>query len=261
MRLRDKVSIVTGGSRGIGRAICKKFASEGAKVVANYSKDADRGNYRNAADLLVEEIMRQSGEAVAFEADVSDKVAVDEMVNFAVDKYGKLDIMVANAGICPFKEFLDIDEVLLDRVTAVNQKGAFFCAQAALRTMVEKDIAGRIIFTSSVSSIFGGELQTHYCATKGAVNQLMKSVAIAVGKYGITANAVLPGTVITDINRKQLEEESPELKEYFIRRTPLRRLATAEDVANAVLFFASDEAACISGSILVVDGGMSVNLQ
>lgn len=260
MRLQNKIAVVTGGSRGIGRAICIKFASEGAKVIVSYSREADRGEYLNSADKVVKEIISSSGEAIDYEADVANKDAVDKMVDFTVEKYGRIDIMVANAGICPFKEFLEIDEALLDRVIGVNQKGAFFCAQAAMRKMIEKEIQGRIIFTSSVSSIFGGELQTHYCATKGAVNQLMKSIAIAAGKYGITANAVLPGTVITDINRKELEA-NPELKEYFIKRIPLGRLATPEDIANAMLFLASDEASCISGATLVVDGGMSINLQ
>ena len=226
----------------------------------NYANKADDEEFADSAKKVVDEVISCSGEAIAYEADVTDKDAVYKMVDFAVKEYGRVDIMVANAGICPFKEFLEIDEALLDHVISVNLKGAFFCAQAALKEMINKHIQGRIIFTSSISSIFGGELQTHYCATKGAVNQLMKSIAIAAGKHGITVNAVLPGTVITDINRKELAL-NPELKEYFIRRTPLGRLATPEDIANAILFFASDEASCISGTTLIVDGGMSINLQ
>ena len=130
-----------------------------------------------------------------------------------------------------------------------------------MSAMVSKKIKGKIIFTSSISSIFGGELQSHYCATKGAVNQMMKSIAIAAGPYGITVNAVLPGTVLTDINRQQLEKDKPELKEYFIKRTPLRRLANTQDVASAILFFATEDSNCITGTTLVVDGGMSINLQ
>jgi L-rhamnose 1-dehydrogenase len=259
MRLKNKVAMVTGGSRGIGKAACLRFAEEGAKIVVNYAESADQA-FSAAADRVVAEIQAAGGTSFAFEADVSDKLAVEAMVQRTLMDFGRLDIVVANAGICPFEEFLNIEEDLLDQVIGVNQKGAFFCAQAGMRAMVENNIAGRIIFTSSVSSIFGGELQAHYCATKGAINQLMKSVAIAAGKYGITANAVLPGTVITDINRKELDED-PELMDYFIKRTPVGRLARPEDIANAMLFFASDEAACISGSTLVVDGGMSINLQ
>ena len=260
MRLKDKVAIVTGGSRGIGRAICVKLANEGAKVVVNYSEKADGGEFIGSADKVVDEIVSASGKAVAFEADVANRDSVYEMIDSTVREYGRLDIIVANAGICPFREFLEIDEELLDRVINVNFKGSFFCAQAAMKKMIETSIKGRIIFTSSISSLFGGELQAHYCSTKGAINQLMKSIAIAAGKYGITANAVLPGTVITDINRNELETD-PELKHYFKKRTPLGQLAIPEDVANATLFFASDEASCISGETLIVDGRMSINLK
>ena len=260
MRLKDKVAIVTGGSRGIGRAICVKLASEGAKIVVNYSDKADCGEFIGSADKVVDEIVTASGNAVAFEADVANRESVYEMIDSTVKRYGRLDIMVANAGICPFSEFMEIDEELLNRVINVNLKGSFFCAQASMKKMIKGNTQGRIIFTSSVSSVFGGELQAHYCSTKGAVNQLMKSIAIAAGKYGITANAVLPGTVITDINRNELDT-NPELKHYFEKRTPLGNLVTPEDIANATLFFASDEASCISGATLIVDGGMSINLQ
>ena len=253
MNLENKVALITGGAKGIGRAACIRFAKEGAKIIV--------GDISSTADEVVKEILVFGGEAVAFDANVADKRKVNEMIDFAIEKFGRLDILVANAGICPFEEFLKIDEKLLDKVIGVNQKGVFFCAQAAMKAMIGKRIKGRLIFTSSVSSIFGGELQAHYCATKGAVNQMMKSIAIAAGPYGITSNAVLPGTVITDINRRQLEEEQPELKEYFIKRTPLGRLPTPEDIANAMLFFASDDASCVSGATLIVDGGMSVNLQ
>jgi L-rhamnose 1-dehydrogenase len=253
MRLKDKVAIITGGSRGIGKAACLRFASEGAKVIV--------GDISGTTEEVVKEIKANGGQVAVFAVDVAKKEQVNKMVDFAVKEFGRLDIMVANAGICPFEEFLKIDEELLDRVIGVNQKGAFFSAQAAMKQMIEQKTAGRIIFTSSVSAIFGGELQAHYCPTKGAINQLMKSIAIAAGKYGITANAVLPGTVITDINRQQLEKDNPELKDYFIKRTPIGRLATPDDIAAAMLYFASDDAAAVSGATLVVDGGMSINLQ
>ena len=258
--LNNKVVIVSGGSRGIGRAICELFAVHGAKIVVNYAAEADR-DYPNAAQSVVDAIIDSGGEAIAFDADMRDKSSIDNMVNSVLKHWGKIDIMVANAGICPFEEFLNIDEPLMDKVISVNQTGVFFLAQACARSMIEKDIKGRLIFISSVSSIFGGELQTHYTATKGAMNQMMKSIAISVGKYGITANAVLPGTVITDINRTKLEDEDPDLKDYFIKRTPIGRLVEPEDIANATLFFAADEASAVSGSTLIVDGGMSVNMQ
>lgn len=260
MRLKEKVAVVTGGSRGIGKAVCLRFAREGAKVVVNYNSGVDKGECKGAGQSVVDQIIADGGKAFLFDADVADRQRVYAMMDFAVEKFGRVDILVANAGICPFEEFLEIEEDLLDKVIDVNLKGAFFSAQAAMKKMVQQKIKGRIIFTSSVSSVFGGELQAHYCPTKGGINQLMKSIAIAAGKYGITANAVCPGTVVTDINRKELEAD-PKLHEYFIKRTPLGRLATPEDIAAAMLFFASDDAACVTGATLTVDGGMSVNLQ
>jgi len=260
LRLKNKVAVVSGGSRGIGRAICELFAIHGARVAVNYSEEADH-DYPDVVKEVVENIITGGGDAAAFEADMGDKKAIDSMVQDVMAKWGRIDIMVANAGICPFREFLEIDEHLMDKVFSVNQSGAFFLSQACARIMIKNSISGRLVFISSVSSIFGGELQIHYTATKGALNQMMKSIAIAVGKHGITANAVLPGTVVTDINRFQLEEENPELKEYFIKRTPIGRLAEPKDIANAALFFASDEAAAVSGTTLIVDGGMSINMQ
>ena len=254
MRLEDKVAIITGAAKGIGKAIALRFAKEGAKIVI---ADNDILN----GQKLIKEIENLEIESYFFETNIKVKSEIDKMIDFTLKKFQRLDIMVANAGICPFEEFLNIDEKLFDKVIAVNQKGAFFSAQSAMKAMIEKNIKGKLIFTSSVSSIFGGKMQSHYCATKGAVNQIMKSIAIAAGPYGITVNAVLPGTVITDINRQQLESEEPELKEYFIKRTPLGRLATPEDIAGAMLFFASADANCITGTTLIVDGGMSINLQ
>ena len=199
MRLKNKVAIVSGGSRGIGGAICKLFALQGARVAVNYSEEADR-DYPDAVNGVVKTITSGGGDAAAFEADMGDKKAIDNMVQDVMAKWGRIDIMVANAGICPFKEFLEIDEHLMDKVISINQSGAFFLSQACARIMIKNSISGRLVFISSVSSIFGGELQTHYTATKGALNQMMKSIAIAVGKHGITANAVLPGTVVTDFS-------------------------------------------------------------
>ena len=257
MRHRGKVVIVTGGSKGIGKATCFKFATEGALVVVNQESNSSNPELSKE---VVQEITKIGGQAIAIDADVSVKSEVQSLLDKTIEKFGRLDIMVSNAGICPFEEFLKIDEKLLDKVIGINQKGAFFCSQLAMEKMIELNISGRIIFTSSVSAVFGGELQTHYCQTKGAVNQLMKSIAIAAGRYGITSNAVQPGTVITDINRKELEAD-PGLLKYFIKRTPMRKLATPEDVANAISFYASDEASCINGTTLTVDGGMSVNFQ
>ena len=192
---------------------------------------------------------------------ISQSPAVEKLIIETVEKFGALDILVNNAGICPFSDFLELTEELWDRVEEVNLKGAFLCSQKAAQIMKNQGRGGRILFTSSISSIFGGELQAHYCSTKGGINQLMKSIAISMGPYAITSNAVLPGTVLTNINRQQLEVDNPDLKDYFIKRSPLKKLVEPKDIAAAMAFFASDEASAITGSLLIVDAGMSVNLQ
>lgn len=254
MQIAGKVAIVTGSSRGIGKAIAKKLANLGAVVVINQEPT------NSLSHKVVSEIIQDGGKAICYDADVSNKKDVCEMIDFVIQKFNRLDIMVANAGICPFQEYQEIDEITLNRVIDINQKGAFYCAQYAAQRMQFLNIKGRLIFTSSISAVFGGKLQVHYCGTKGAVNQMMKSFAIALGECGITSNSIQVGTVITDIN-KEAFNSNPELLDYFISRTPLGRLATPIDIANGVCFYASDEASCISGTSLTIDGGMSVNLQ
>jgi L-rhamnose 1-dehydrogenase len=256
--VKNKVVIVTGGSRGIGKATCIKFAKMGAYVVVN-GFDNER-HIKGSSDLVVKEITDFGGKAISYDCDISQKQNIISLFDKTEENFGNVDVLVANAGICPFENFLNINEDMFNKVVDVNQKGAFFCAQEAAKRMILNKIKGRIIFTSSVSSIFGGDLQSHYCATKGAVNQMMKSIAISVGKHEITSNAVLPGTVLTDINKKELKA-NPDLLNYFIKRTPIKRLVTTEEVAEAILFFANPKSSGISGASLIVDGGMSINLQ
>lgn len=256
MRFKGKCAVVTGSSKGIGLASATLLAREGASVILNAPPSENPQILQSALERLRSEGL----DVIAHTADMASRQECFELVSRAEKEFSKIDILIANAGICPFADFREIGEELLERVIAVNQKGPFYCAQAAMDAMIRLKIKGRLVFTSSVSAIFGGAQQTHYCPTKGAINQLMKSLAIVGGPHGITSNAVQPGTVITDINRTELEANS-ELKEYFIRRTPIGRLATPQDVAEAIAFFASDAASCISGTALTVDGGMSVNLQ
>jgi L-rhamnose 1-dehydrogenase len=181
------------------------------------------------------------------------------MVDRVLDEWGSVHILVNNAGICPFIDFLDVGEDVWQRVLDVNLKGYFLCSQAVARVMVEQGVKGRIIAVSSISSEFGGSSQAHYCASKAGINLLVKSMAISLGPHGITCNAVLPGTVETDINRETLAD--PAVREYWSKRAPLGRLGQPEDVAGPVLFFASEDSNWCTGSMLVVDGGTSVNLQ
>jgi L-rhamnose 1-dehydrogenase len=252
MRLNSKVAIVTGAARGIGRAIALRFGQEGARVaVVDLREDQGRETAQH--------IEAGGGRAMFFRTDVSDQDQVQAVVDGVVKRWGTIDILVNDAGICPFKDFLEMSENLWDQVLDVNLKGYFLCSQAVARVMVEQGVKGRIIAVSSISSEFGGSTQAHYCASKAGINLLVKSMAISLGPYGITCNAVLPGTVETDINREALAD--PEARDYWAKRAPLGRLGQPEDIAGPVLFFASDDSAWCTGSMLVVDGGTSVNLQ
>jgi len=252
MRLNGKVAIVTGAARGIGRAIALRFAEEGARVAVVDVREDEGGR-------TVRLIEAAGGEATFVVTDVSIAQQVQEMVETVLQRWSTVDILVNDAGICPFEGFLEMPETLWDQVLDVNLKGYFLCSQAVARVMVERGIRGRIIAISSISSEFGGSAQAHYCASKAGINLLVKSMAISLGPHGITCNAVLPGTVETDINRQMLSD--PEVRAYWSTRTPLGRIGMPEDITGPVLFFASDDSNWCTGSMLVVDGGTSVNLQ
>jgi L-rhamnose 1-dehydrogenase len=252
MRLQGKTAIVTGAARGIGRAIAVRFGQEGANVaVVDLRQEEGQETVR---------LVEAAGSSATFiRADVSDADQVQAMVNAVVQEWGSIDILVNNAGICPFRDFLDMEEDVWDQVLDVNLKGYFLCSQAVAKVMVEQGVKGRIIAVSSISSEFGGSSQAHYCASKAGINLLIKSMAISLGPHGITCNAVLPGTVETDINREALAD--PKVRDYWSNRAPLGRIAYPEDITGPVLFFASDDSNWCTGSMLVVDGGTSVNLQ
>jgi L-rhamnose 1-dehydrogenase len=252
MRLKGKVAIVTGAARGIGRAIALRFAEEGARVAVADERDEE-------GRVTVQMIEAAGGDATFIYTDVTTSEHVRAMVKAVLERWGTIDILVNDAGICPFEEFLDMPETLWDEVLDVNLKGYFLCSQAVARVMVERGIKGRIIAISSISAEFGGSTQAHYCASKAGINLLIKSMAISLGPYGITCNAVLPGTVETDINRHTLAD--PEVRSYWSKRAPLGRIGTPEDITGPVLFFASGDSAWCTGALLVVDGGTSVNLQ
>ena len=252
MRLDGKVAIVTGAARGIGRAIALRFAHEGARVAVVDLREAEG---RETVRL----IEAKGSQALFVQTDVSDSVQVQAMVDTVLVNWGAIDILVNDAGICPFAGFLEMPEALWDQVLETNLKSHFLVSQAVSRIMVERGIRGRIIAISSISAEFGGSQQAHYCASKAGINLLVKSMAISLGPYGITVNAVLPGTVETDINRDALAD--PATREYWSKRAPLGRLGQPDDIAGPVLFFATDDAAWCTGAMLVVDGGTSVNLQ
>lgn len=262
MTLEGKAALVTGASRGIGRAIALGLAAAGADVAVNYHVPgtAEFG-HDNAGDAaaVVGEAEALGRRAVAVEADVSDSAAVTAMVARAASALGGLDILVNSAGICPFHDFLTMPEELWDRVQGVNLKGAFLCSQAAARVMVEQGRGGRIISVSSISALVGGALQAHYTPTKAGIHSLMQSLAISLGPHGITCNSILPGAIATDINKDDWSD--PVKRAYLDQRIPLGRFGEPDDLAGPVVFLASDAARYVTGAGLLVDGGLFVNLQ
>ena len=254
MKLLDgKILLVTGGSAGIGRATAIAAARHGADVAINYIGD------ESLAASCIEAIEAEGRRGLALEGDVADPATAAAFVAAAADAFGRIDVMVSNAGICPFHAFLDMPVETLERTMKVNLHGAYYMAQAAANRMVEQGGGGAIVAVSSISALVGGEYQTHYTPTKAGVHSLMQSAAIALGRHGIRCNSVMPGTILTDINREDLAD--PAKRAHMEGRIPLGRLGQPDDVADPILFLASDLARYVTGAALLVDGGAFVNLQ
>ena len=254
MLLKGKAVLITGGSAGIGRATAIACAEHGADVGINFFDKSD-----DSAASVLEEIRGRGRKGFAVKSDVADPDAAEEFVAQGLRDLGRLDVFVSNAGICPFHGFLDIPRDIVERTFRVNLHGAYYMVQAAARAMVSQGSGGAITAISSISALVGGEYQTHYTPTKAGVLSLMQSTAIALGKHRIRCNAILPGTILTDINKDDLS--NMEKRRYFERRIPLGRLGEPEDVAGPVVFLASELARYVTGAALLVDGGMFVNLQ
>ncbi|GGY84659.1 beta-ketoacyl-ACP reductase [Cellvibrio zantedeschiae] len=258
MLLQGKRVLVTGGTHGIGRATALMVAAQGADVGINDLQNGD------AAASLVQEIQAMGRRAFFHAGDVADPQVATDFIAAAVKNFNGVDVFVSNAGICPFHSFLEMPIETLRRTMDVNLLGAYTMCQAAAQQMVSqgKDSQGRggsIIAISSISALVGGEMQTHYTPTKAGVHSLMQSTAIALGKYGIRCNSVMPGTIQTDINKDDLS--NPEKRAYMEKRIPLGRLGVPEDIAKVVVFLASDLADYVTGASVLADGGMFVNLQ
>lgn len=251
--LEGKNVLVTGGSTGIGRAAAIGAARHGANVAINYASSDDK-----AASCIAEiEALGQRGLAV--KGDVALPETATDFVAKAVEAFGRVDVMVSNAGICPFHAFLDMPVETVDRTFRVNLHGAYYMVQAAARQMVAQGEGGAIVAVSSISALVGGEFQTHYTPTKAGVHSLMQSAAIALGRHGIRCNSVLPGTILTEINKEDLADQAK--RDRMTTRIPLGRLGEADDLAGPIVFLASDMAAYVTGAALLVDGGAFVNLQ
>ena len=249
MELTDKVSLITGASRGMGRAIALKLSSLGSRVAVNYV--AIEADNKADADNVVEIVARLGGEAMAVEADIRNGEAVKAMVQKVVDKWGKIDILVNNAGITRDTLLLRMPDDSWDDVINTNLRGAYLCTKFALRSMVRQRW-GRIVNIASIAGLMGNTGQTNYSASKGGLIAFTKSVAREVGSRNITANAVAPGFINTQMTQKLPDEA----KKSILAMTSLRRIGEPEEVAELVAFLASDRAGYITGQVISIDGGI-----
>lgn len=247
MLLKGKVAVVTGASRGIGRAIAEDLASQGAAVVINYQSN------QVAAEEVVQAITQAGGQALAVQADVSDFAAAQKLMDAAVATLGQIDILVNNAGLTRDTLLMTMKEEQWDTVLDTNLKSVFNCCKAVVRPMVKRKQGGRIINISSVSGLVGLPGQTNYSASKAGMIGFSKALAKELGSRQITVNVVAPGFIPTDLTSSLTEE----MKQWAIQNTPLGRLGNPQEVAYAVTFLASDRASYITGEVLRVDGGIA----
>jgi 3-oxoacyl-[acyl-carrier protein] reductase len=246
MRLLDKVAIITGSARGIGQATALKFAEEGAKVVVC---DLDL----KGVDAVVAQIKARGGKALGFQVNVTDKSSIAAMVEGAMLQFGRIDVLVNNAGIVADAQFRKMTDEQFDRVIDINLKGTYNCTRAVVDIMVSQQ-SGVILNASSVVGIYGNFGQTNYAASKFGVIGMAKTWARELGRKGIRANAVCPGFVETTI----LETIPEKVMQAMVERVPLGRLAKPEEIANTYAFLASDEASYINGAVIEVSGGATV---
>lgn len=246
MRLKDKVALVTGSSRGIGKAVAVAYGKEGAKVVVNYTSNEE------AAKEVVEEIKSAGSDAFSVKADVAKKSEAQELVQQSIDKFGKLDILVNNAGFTRPAMMLKMTEEQWDEVVDIHLKGAFLCSQAAGLHMKEQN-SGKIINVMSVAGLVGTVGQINYSAAKGGILSMTKSMARELSRYNVCVNVISLGIVATDMTEKLRSDEK--LKEIYMNRILLKRFAESEDIYPSFIFFASEESNYITGQLLCVDGG------
>ncbi|HWE48400.1 MAG TPA: glucose 1-dehydrogenase [Bryobacteraceae bacterium] len=248
MRLENKVAIVTGAATGIGKAIAIRFAREGAAVVVDYIGDP-------AAPADTEkQIAAFGGRSIAVAADVSKRAEVAHLIRSAVQTFGKLDIVVNNAGVEKKIAFVDCPLEELQKILDVNLIGPFLVSQAAARQMIEQGLGGRLINISSVHEDLPMPTNAAYCASKGGLRMLTRTIAVELAKANITVNNIGPGAVYTPIDADI--ETKPEIEKALMREIPLHRWAKPEEIAGLAVYLASDEAAYITGSTYFIDGGM-----
>ena len=249
MKLNDRVSIITGATKGIGLACAQEFALEGSKVVL-------AGRTESLGRSAAEEICAGGGDAVFVRCDVSQKDQVDALVRATVNRYGRIDIVVNNAGVNHSAKFFDITEEDWDWVMSVDLKGTFLLSQAAARVMVDQGIPGVIVNVSSVMAVLALADQVPYCAAKGGVNQLTKAMALALSEHGIRVNAIGPGPVMTELMKRVVRNKEKEAE--LLSRLPIGRIAECREIARVAVFLASDDSSYFTGQCIYPDGGRMI---
>lgn len=245
MKLRDRVVLVTGASKGIGAGIATEAASQGADVVINYHSD------RDGAEEVLSQVQELGHKGMAFKANVGVKAEVDGMIAAGIERFGKIDVLVNNAGIALWKPFLELDEDNWDRTLATNLKSVYLCSQAVAKHLVEKGLPGSIVNISSIAGHGALDCLVPYCASKGGMTLITKAMATELAPHGIRVNALAPGTI--DIPRNR--DTDPNYPDNWVPFIPMGRVGTVEDVAKPAIFLASDEAAYVTGQVFWVDGG------
>lgn len=244
MKLKDKIALVTGASRGLGRAIALELAAQGAQVTVNYMKSADK------AEAVVKEIISRGGSAAAAQADITSLPEVEKMVDGLYEQFGRIDILVNNAGVTKDELLLSMTPEDWDLVIKTNLGGLFNCTKAVAKYMMVQK-SGRIINISSVAGERGGRGQSNYAASKGGINAFTRSVAMELAPKKITVNAVAPGVVETEMSSTVIRRA----KDIILDAVALKRLGQPEEIAKVVAFLASDDASYITGEVIRVDGG------
>lgn len=248
MNLSGKVAIITGAATGIGQGIAVGFAQAGASIVVDY---VGKGN---TADDTLNKIKAAGGNAIAVDADISDPAQVQNLIDKAVAQFGKLDIFVNNAGIEKKAPFVDYPLETYQKIITINLTGPFLCSQAAAKQMIRQGNGGRIINISSVHEDLPMPTNAAYCASKGGLRMLMRTIAVELAPHGITVNNIGPGAVFTPIDKDV--ESNPKLNDEVLAEIPLGRWGKPEDIAHMAAFLASDDASYVTGSTFFVDGGM-----
>lgn len=246
--LKGRVAIITGARRGMGKTHALKLAKAGAKVVVSDISEED-------CQVVVEEIKKEGGEAIAVKCDVAKKEEVDRMVQKTVEKWGKVDVLVNNAGICQFIPFLEMTEEDWNRTLDINLKGYFLCAQAAAKEMV-KQKSGVIVNISSVAmgqQGIGFPNIVHYCASKGGIVGMTEALAVELAPHNIRVNTISPGMIETPMINSV--KQDPKMMEAILARIPMHRAGKPEEVSDLVLFLASDNSSYMTGATVVIDGG------